>query len=200
MIRHIGTIIILFLFFLALMPITIQGANTPYTIYGRVTSDGIGVNGLHVTIYDSNTHESLSYLDYETLTTWTGVNGEGYYSANIGNMATAWARGDVIYVNLTYQGTAKSEQFTIPATGYIHEQDITFATGTGAGGQFGEGENQWRSVPGLWEIINWLRHINLEDLIVVLALALVVAGLLVAVFSRKRRHVTPIRGFLRKRK
>jgi len=189
--RKYIAIAIVSLFFLSMMVVTVQAENEPYTVYGRVTYDGSGINDAHVTIYDSNTHASISYTQYDTLVTWTGINGLGYYSSNIGNMATAWSRGDVIYVNVTLpvQSMSSSEHFTIPATGYIYEKDMAFSSTTGGtGGQLGEGENQWRSVPGLWEIINWFRSINLKDFIVTLFLFLLVASIIIAIATRKRKR------------
>jgi hypothetical protein len=192
--NHRITIIICSLLLVAFVTPMAQAANPPYTVYGLVSYEGTGIDGIQVTIWNSNTNEMISYVDYETLTTWTGVSGPGYYSGNIGNMPTAWSRGDIVYVNATYLGTTLSESFTIPDSGYIYEVDLSFSAGTSSGGQESEGTSQWHSVPGLSEIIEWIRSINTTDFAIVLVLALVLAGLLVSISSRKGKR-RPLRRY-----
>jgi hypothetical protein len=180
----------LFLIFIALASVG-QAANTPYTIYGRVTSSGIGVNGAQVTIYNSDTHESISYAGYETLTTWTGLSGNGYYSANIGNMPTAWSRGDVVYVNVTYGSESVSQQFTIPEFDYIYELDIGFGI-TPGDETTNEGQYTWRGIPSFQQLVTWLQHIDLVDLAIALSIALLISWLFVVAFGKRRRKRRPI--------
>lgn len=127
-----------------------EAANSPYTVYGMIRVNGFGTNGLPVTIYNQNTQETMSYADYpDELITYTGVNGPGYYSADLGNMEIQWSVGDVIYVNATFQDQTTSEHFTIPyipefhgeGQGFFYIFDLGFSVlyPSGGGGTSGEG-------------------------------------------------------------
>ena len=174
------------LFLCTFLSFTAQAANAPFTVYGRFYLDSVPYNGADITIYNSNTGESISSMEYSTLVTWSGTGGAGYYSGNIGNMPTNWTRGDVIYVNASYGGYSASSHFVIPDSGYIYEQDLNAGTpASGTGGTPWEGENQYHSIPTLQDIIKWIRAINLTDFFIVLVFGLVIVGI-ISLVSRPR--------------
>lgn len=96
-------ILILICLVLLLLPVT-KSAPTPYTVYGHSSTFA------NIIVTNANTGESMAAV----------ANEAGNYAVNLGNMNTAWSRGDRIFVN----SSSVSKNFTIPAAGYIMRQDL----------------------------------------------------------------------------
>ena len=91
----------------------------PYPISGHVydTDASTAVQGAHVSVYNSRTHES--FLGQGT------TNASGEYTVDLANLPSGYADGDVVYL-LTWYGRKSVEyRITVDTSIGSSEQDMT---------------------------------------------------------------------------
>ena len=113
--------------------VTEAQANDSYLVYGIVLkNDGNPNDGATVTI--TNAAHPTEKI---TTTTFTDTFGSaGSFQANLGNLLSAWERGDNITVTATSGSWTGSRTFTIPIAGTMYEiANISMNKTTGGGGK-----------------------------------------------------------------
>ena len=88
--------------------------NDAFIVYGIVTKDGIGTNGITVTV------KNIYTGNYSTNRTYSN----GDYRVNIGSFKKGWKAGDKIKINASYQNYAGDATFIIPPATAQRKKDL----------------------------------------------------------------------------
>lgn len=122
------------LFIFSCMPVQ-AGSDSSFVVYGQISVGTTKTDGIAVTVRNMDTGEEIT-----TMSKTDSFGNKGYYSVNLGNMPSGWARNethaDTIRISCTNAGNTKTETFTIPEAGTMYGQDVSIpAPAPGGGGR-----------------------------------------------------------------